>query len=71
VIAALDAADIEARHVWKPMHSQPVYASARAFVTGASDRLFATGVTLPSGSILTDDDVERVLGRLRMTLAPH
>lgn len=61
VVAALDAHDIEARHLWKPMHLQPVFAGARAFVDGTSEHLFRRGVTLPSGSELTDSDVERVL----------
>jgi dTDP-4-amino-4,6-dideoxygalactose transaminase len=61
LIKALDEADIEARHLWKPMHLQPVFAEERSFVTGTSQRLFQTGVTLPSGSILSDDDIERVI----------
>jgi dTDP-4-amino-4,6-dideoxygalactose transaminase len=61
VIKALDAADIEARYLWKPMHLQPVFAEHRSFVTGASQRLFETGVTLPSGSALSDADIDRVL----------
>jgi dTDP-4-amino-4,6-dideoxygalactose transaminase len=68
VIKALDAVDIEARHLWKPMHAQPVYAGARSFVTGAGDDLFAHGVTLPSGSALTDDEIERVVAELRSAL---
>jgi dTDP-4-amino-4,6-dideoxygalactose transaminase len=43
------------------MHRQPVFASARSLVTGAADRLFATGLVLPSGSSLDDDQVSRVL----------
>lgn len=68
VIKTLEAEDIEARHLWKPMHLQPVFADARSFVNGTSERLFANGVTLPSGSILTDDDVARVLGVVRSAL---
>jgi dTDP-4-amino-4,6-dideoxygalactose transaminase len=68
VIKMLEAEDIEARHLWKPMHLQPVFADARSFVNGTSERLFANGVTLPSGSILTDDDVARVLGVVRSAL---
>ena len=68
VIAALGAADIEARYLWKPMHLQKVFGGARAFTTGTSEQLFATGVNLPSGSILTDDDVARVLDVLRTAL---
>jgi dTDP-4-amino-4,6-dideoxygalactose transaminase len=68
VIARLGEADIEARHLWKPMHAQPVFSGARAFVNGVSDRLFETGVTLPSGSALSDEDVERVIGEVQTAL---
>ena len=52
---------IETRPVWKPMHLQPVFASARAALTGAAARLFAHGLTLPSGSALTESQINRVL----------
>jgi dTDP-4-amino-4,6-dideoxygalactose transaminase len=68
IVSALGSQDIEARHVWKPMHLQPVYAPYRAFVTGASDELFRTGVTLPSGAGLDDDDVSRVVAALTRQL---
>ena len=68
VMAALAAEDIESRPLWKPMHLQPVFAGARAFVNGTSQRLFETGVALPSGSGLTDGDIERVIGVLKETL---
>ena len=68
VMNALAAADIEARHLWKPMHLQPVFSHARAFLNGTSERLFREGVTLPSGSSLTDDDVSRVVAALRAAL---
>ena len=57
---ALAEADIEARPLWKPMHLQPVFAGARAVLNGTSDRLFATGLSLPSGSVLDDDQMARV-----------
>lgn len=60
-VKALNSTGIEARHLWKPMHAQPVFAQERAFVTGVSDELFATGVALPSGSSLTDDEVARTV----------
>jgi dTDP-4-amino-4,6-dideoxygalactose transaminase len=68
VIKSLDNADIEARHLWKPMHAQPLYAGARAFVNGVCDDLFVNGVTLPSGSALSDAEVERVITELRSAL---
>jgi dTDP-4-amino-4,6-dideoxygalactose transaminase len=52
--------DIETRPVWKPMHQQPVFAGAQAALTGAADQLYANGLTLPSGSALTDTQVWRV-----------
>ena len=57
---ALLEANIEARPLWKPMHLQPVFAGARAFLNGTSQRLFETGLSLPSGSVLTEVDLARV-----------
>ncbi|MGH3457710.1 DegT/DnrJ/EryC1/StrS family aminotransferase [Aeromicrobium sp.] len=57
---ALEGADIEARPLWKPMHLQPVYSDRPSYITGASESLFAQGLALPSGSSLTDDEVDRV-----------
>ena len=70
VMAALAAEEIEARHLWKPMHLQPVFDGARSFLTGTSERLFKRGVTLPSGSALTDAEVARVCKALLATLGP-
>lgn len=61
LIGALRAQEIEARHLWKPMHLQPAHAGARAWLTGASDDLFGSGVCLPSSSTLSIDDVDRVV----------
>jgi dTDP-4-amino-4,6-dideoxygalactose transaminase len=60
----LQAADIESRPVWKPMHLQPVFRHARAAVTGAAQHLFSVGLTLPSGSVLNQDEQDRVFERL-------
>jgi dTDP-4-amino-4,6-dideoxygalactose transaminase len=59
--AALAVDDIESRPLWKPMHLQPVFAGARGEITGASERLFQRGLTLPSGSALTEAQRERVV----------
>lgn len=56
----LAESNIEARPLWKPMHLQPVHANRRAFVDGTAERLFETGISLPSGSALTEDQVERI-----------
>ena len=57
----LDAAGIEARPLWKPMHKQPVYKSAPAYVNGVSESLFKIGMCLPSGPCVTDDDVKYIV----------
>lgn len=57
---SMDAANIETRPLWKPMHLQPVFSKAPSYVNGISERLFDIGLCLPSGSNLSDDDIERV-----------
>lgn len=57
---ALLAEDIESRPLWKPMHLQPVFAGARSVLDGTSDRLFNTGLSLPSGSVLADEEIGRI-----------
>ncbi|WP_114201809.1 DegT/DnrJ/EryC1/StrS family aminotransferase [Janibacter anophelis] len=64
IVAAMDAQQIEVRHLWKPMHLQPVYSGAQAFGGAVSKGLFASGITLPSGAGLTDDEVDRVVESL-------
>lgn len=59
--ARLTAADIESRPLWKPMHLQPVFAKAPAYVNGVSEALFAQGLCLPSGPLVTDEDVDRII----------
>ena len=68
MVAYLDANDIEGRHLWKPMHLQPLWKDSRAFVNGASETLFRRGVTLPSGYGLTDSEIEQVIGAVRSKL---
>lgn len=68
VLSALNSRAVEARALWKPMHLQPVFSGSRAFVTGMSERLFLSGLALPSGSGLTDAQVERVAETLRTAL---
>ena len=68
VIAALDAADIEARHIWKPMHLQPVFSNA-PFVSGGarvvSEDIFSRGVCLPSDTKMGPEELERVAACLK------
>ena len=53
--------NIESRPLWKPMHLQPVFADAPAYVNGVSEDLFNQGLCLPSGSLLSDEDIQRVV----------
>lgn len=64
IINTLEAEKIESRHVWKPMHLQPLYKGARMFETGASQALFERGIALPSGSELTDPQIDRVVAAI-------
>lgn len=58
---ALDAQNIEARPVWKPLHAQPVFADCEAFGGTVSEGLFERGLCLPSGSSLTAEEQQRVI----------
>jgi len=60
VIEQLAHANIESRPLWKPMHLQPLFQDALAVVDGTSQRLYAQGLCLPSGSSMSDADVESV-----------
>lgn len=57
---ALEHENIESRPLWKPMHTQPVFEKAKAYVNGVSEGLFAKGICLPSGSSMELEDLERV-----------
>lgn len=61
VVDAMSEQQIEVRHLWKPMHLQPIFAEARSFTNGVSEDLFDRGVTLPSGPALSDEQVDRVI----------
>ena len=61
LIATLAEDNIEARPVWKPMHLQPVFATARMFGGAVCERLFANGLCLPSGTQMSPDDISRVV----------
>ncbi|XOV91137.1 MAG: DegT/DnrJ/EryC1/StrS family aminotransferase [Bacteroidota bacterium] len=66
---ALEAYHIESRPLWKPMHLQPVFKDAKAYVNGVSEKLFDQGLCLPSGSNLTDTDLEQIVKVVRRTLS--
>jgi pyridoxal phosphate-dependent aminotransferase EpsN len=60
LLKALEAENIEARPLWKPMHLQPVFKDCRVRGGAVSERLFENGLCLPSGSALTEKDLERI-----------
>ena len=75
IIDALEAENIEARPVWKPMHLQPLYRGCRYYPHFAeeggsvSDRLFDLGLCLPSGSNLSIEEQDRVIDCIMKTIS--
>ena len=61
----MDAAGVEARPLWKPMHKQPVYKDAPAYVNGISESLFKVGMCLPSGPYVSDEDVRYIVNCIK------
>ena len=61
----LESCNIESRPLWKPMHTQPVFSRAPAYVNGVSEELFSMGLCLPSGPWVTDEDVELVAREIK------
>lgn len=68
---ALEAHNIEARPIWKPLHLQPVFAGCRSYGGSVSEQLFERGLCLPSGSSLTDDDIGSVSNVITALYARH
>ncbi|MFX1706479.1 aminotransferase class I/II-fold pyridoxal phosphate-dependent enzyme [Chitinophaga sp. CC14] len=66
---ALEKENIESRPLWKPMHMQPVFEHAPAYVNGVSENLFNNGLCLPSGSNLTTTDLSNVTNRIKELFA--
>ena len=64
----LDQAQIEARPVWKPMHKQPVYKNAPAYVNGVSEQIFKIGMCLPAGPYVTDDDLRYIVATINSAI---
>jgi dTDP-4-amino-4,6-dideoxygalactose transaminase len=65
---ALEKENIECRPLWKPMHLQPVFADAPFFGDGAAEKLFEDGLCLPSGSNLSEEDLNRVVEAIQKVL---
>ena len=64
----MDKAGIEARPVWKPMHKQPVYMNAPAYVNGVSEAVFKVGMCLPAGPYVKDEDVKYIVDSIKSAI---
>lgn len=65
----LERENIETRPLWKPMHLQPIFESCPSYINGTSENLFNRGLCLPSGSNMSDDDLQRVIGSIKKCIA--
>ncbi len=65
---ALDKANVEARPVWKPMHKQPCYKDAPAYVNGVSEGIFKVGMCLPAGPYVSDEDVRYIVDTIKANI---
>lgn len=61
IIAGMQRENIECRPLWKPLHLQPLFAGCKKFGGNVAEKLFRTGMCLPSGSSLTDEERERIV----------
>ena len=64
----MDAAGIEARPVWKPMHKQPVYKNCPAYTNGVSEAIFKVGMCLPAGPYVKDEDVKYIVETIKSAI---
>jgi dTDP-4-amino-4,6-dideoxygalactose transaminase len=67
---ALEEENIESRPVWKPLHQQPVFRGIPFFATGCADRIYEQGLCLPSGTALTESDLDRISDIVRDQIQP-
>ncbi len=65
IMRALEAENIESRHVWKPMHLQPFFAGYDCIGGEVSEMLYENGVCLPSDTKMTAEDLERICGIIK------
>ncbi len=64
----MDAAGIEARPLWKPMHKQPCYKDAPAYLNGVSEAMFKVGMCLPAGPYVSEDDVRYIVETIKSAI---
>jgi len=61
----LDKAGIESRPLWKPMHKQPVFKNSPAYTNGTAEAMFKRGICLPSGPMVTDEDIAYIVAKIK------
>ena len=65
----MDTAGIEARPLWKPMHKQPCYKDAPAYLNGVSEAMFKVGMCLPAGPYVSEEDVKYIVDTIKNAIA--
>jgi dTDP-4-amino-4,6-dideoxygalactose transaminase len=65
---ALEKENIESRPIWKPMHQQPVFSSAKTFLNGKADEVYEAGLCLPSGPSIKNSDIDEICSIIKKTL---
>ena len=68
LIEKLNEENIETRPLWKPMHLQPVYKDAPAYVNGVSEELFRSGLCLPSGPCVEEEQIEYIVKKIQVNI---
>ena len=68
IMVALNSENIETRLLWRPMHMQPIYNEAPYYGGSVCEQLFEQGLCLPSGSSLTNEDINRVIDAIHEVL---
>lgn len=61
----LETFNIETRPLWKPMHMQPIFSACPAYINGVSENLFERGICLPSGTAMTQDDLQTIIEKIK------
>ena len=64
----LDTAEIEARPVWKPMHKQPCYKDAPAYINGVSESIFKVSMCLPAGPCVSEEEIRYIVETIKAAL---
>ena len=67
----LERENIETRPLWKPMHLQPIFKDCPSYLNGVSEKLFKYGLCLPSGSNLSDQDLDRVVSHVNQVFESY